>query len=197
MHKILRTLILSDLFLLGSFGLIQPIFAVFMIQGVAGVTITAIGVAAAIQLVTKSFLQLIIARWTDEEPGNKRELFTLFLGSLIISLVPFGYIFSQTLAEIYVLQFIYGVGGALICPGWLVMFTRHTRDDKAGYEWSLYSTVIGLGTAVAAYMGGYFAETFSFKFVFLIVGILSLIGTGFITTIFKHEFTHKLLKKKK
>lgn len=197
MHKILRTLILSDLFLVGSFGLIQPIFAVFMLQGISGASITAIGVAAAIQLVTKSFLQLIIARWTDEEPGNKRELLTLFLGSLIISLVPFGYFFSTTLTHIYILQFLYGVGGALICPGWLVMFTRHTRDSKAGYEWSLYSTIIGLGTAAAAYMGGYFAEQFSFQHVFLAVGILSLIGTGFITTIFKHEFTHNLVNKNK
>ncbi len=196
MHKILRTLILSDLFLLGSFGLISPIFAVFMLQKIPAITITAIGVATAIQLITKSFFQILVGRWTDAEAGNKRELFTLFIGSIVMSMVPFGYIFSASLAHIYTLQFIYGLGSALIYPGWIVIFTRYTRDEKAGYEWSVYNTIISLGTAAAAFLGGYFAETFSFTPVFVAVGVLSFIGTGFIVTIFKHEFTHFHLNKK-
>lgn len=196
MHKILRSLILSDLFLLGSFGLIGPIFAVFMLQDIAGATITAIGVAAAIQLITKSVLQILVGRWTDAEEGNKRELFTLFIGSIIMSLVPFGYIFSTTLAHIYILQLIYGVGLALVYPGWIVIFMRYTRDEKAGYEWSVYNTVVSLGMAAAAFLGGYFAEAFSFSHVFVAVGLLSFVGAGFIVTIFEHEFTHFHFNKK-
>ncbi len=191
MHKVLRILILSDLFIIGSFGLVQPIFAVYMLQNVAGTTLTAIGIAVTIQLVTKAIMQIIVAKWTDEEVGNRRELGTLFAGSLLMSLVSFGYIWATNLSILYVLQFLYGLGGALAFPGWVVIYTRYIRAEKAGYEWSVYSTIVSLGTAAAASIGAYMAEVFSFTYLFIIIGTLSLVGSSFITYIFKHEFTRK------
>ena len=189
MHKILRALILSDLFLLGSFGLIQPIFAVFMLKNITGTTLTAIGVATTIQLVTKGICQIVIGKWTDKERGNKRELYTLFLGSLIMSIVPFFYLIASSLAHVYLLQFAYGLGSALVFPGWMVIYMRYSRDEKAGYEWSVYNTVVSLGVAVAAFLGAYIADIYSFSYIFIGVGILSLIGTSFIVHVFRHEFT--------
>ncbi len=191
MHKVLRVLILSDLFIIGSFGLVQPIFAVYMLQNVVGTTITAIGVAVTIQLVTKAVVQIIVAKWTDEEPGNRRELWTLFAGSILMSLVSFGYIWATNLSILYSLQFLYGLGAALAFPGWVVIYSRYIRAEKAGYEWSVYSTIISLGTAVAASVGAYMAEIFSFTHLFVLIGIFSLIGSSFISYIFKHEFTRK------
>lgn len=191
MHKILRALILSDLFILGSFGLIQPIFAIFMMNNVAKTTVMAIGVATAIELITKSLLQIVVARWTDAEKGNRRELVALIIGSIMMSLIPLGYIYAKTLGLIFICQFLYGIGGALIYPGWMVVFTRHTREENVGFEWSLYNTIISLATSIAAILGAYIAETFSFAYLFVIVSILSFIGTGFIGYIFKHEFTRE------
>lgn len=189
MHKVLRALILSDLFILGSFGLVQPIFAVFMLQGIAGASIFTIGIATALQLLSKGVFQIFIAKWTDAEAGNRRELITLFAGSVLMGLVPFGYIISGELWQIYLLQIIYGLGGALAFPGWVVIYSRYTRQEKAGYEWSIYNTVISLGTAAAAFLGASMAEMLSFQVLFAFVGILSLVGAAFIIYIFKHEFT--------
>lgn len=189
MHKVLRILILSDLFIIGSFGLVQPIFAVYMIQNVVGISLTAIGIATTIQLVTKAIMQIIVAKWTDEEPGNRRELATLLIGSVLMSLVSFGYIWVHNLSMLYVLQFLYGLGGALAFPGWVVIYSRYIRAEKAGYEWSVYSTIVSLGTATAAAIGGYMAEAYSFTHLFVVIGTLSLIGSSFISYIFKQEFT--------
>ena len=190
MNVVLRALILSDLFLYGGFGLIQPIFAVFMLQEITGSSVMAIGVATTIQLVTKSILQLGIAKWTDAEPGNRRELLTLFAGSLIMSVVPFAYLWATALHHVFILQFVYGLGTALAYPGWIVIFARYTDDSKRGYEYSVYNTTIGLGVAAAAVLGGYFVQTYSFQHLFVLIGILSVIGAMFILTIFKKEFTH-------
>lgn len=189
MHKVLRALILSDLFLLGGFGLIQPIFAVFMLDEISGSTITAIGIATAVQLVAKGFFQIIIAKWTDAEAGNRRELLTLFIGSLLMSATPFGLIFATNIWHVYIVQFIYGFGAACAFPGWVVIYTRYNRREKAGYEWSVYNTTISFGTAVTAFAGAYLVEMFSFRALFAVVGVLSLIGASFIIVIFKHEFT--------
>jgi MFS family permease len=191
MHKVLRALILSDLFILGSFGLIQPIFAVFMLQGINGASIISIGIATALQLLAKGFFQIIVAKWTDAEPGNRRELITLFIGSILMGLAPFGYIISTEIWQVFILQIVYGLGGALAFPGWIVIYSRYTRQEKAGYEWSVYNTVISFGTAAAAFLGASLAELFSFQLLFAAVGILSLIGAAFIIYIFKHEFTRR------
>lgn len=191
MHKILRVLILSDLFILGSFGLVQPIFAVFMLKGIVGTTITAIGIATAIHLITKSLLQIFVSKWTDAEPGNKRELLTLLIGSLIMSAIPFGFIFSFSLTHIYLLQFLYGLGAALAFPGWMVIYSRYTRQDKAGYEWSVYNTIINLGLSGTAVIGAYLADFYSFNILFILVGISSLMGTALIVSIFRNEFTRQ------
>lgn len=191
MHKILRALILSDLFILGSFGLIQPIFAIYMLNNISGATVVAIGVATAVQLITKSILQIFVAKWTDDERGNRRELITLFTGSVVMSLVPLGFIFSSNITHVFLLQFFYGIGSALVYPGWVVVFMRYTRDEKAGFEWSLYNTIISLGTAFAAFFGAYVAETYNFDYLFVGVSVLSFVGTGFIVYVFKHEFTRE------
>lgn len=192
MNKILRLLTISDLFIVGSFGLIQPILAIFLTQQVSGATVSAIGLAVTIQLFTKAVFQILIARWADCERGNCRELYTLVIGSVIISLVPVLYAFAHTMWFIYITQLFYGLGNALTYPSWRVMFTRYTNQDKAGYEWSVYDTVISLGTAAAASIGGLLVEQFSFRALFFIITGLSFIGTSFIVMIFKQEFTCKI-----
>ncbi len=189
MHSVLRTLIISDIFILGSFGLLQPIFAVFVVQGIAGTTLTSVGMALTIQLFTKAAFQVLVGKWDDEDKGHRRELKTLFIGSLLISIVPFGYALSTTLWQLYLIQFLYGLGGALSFPSWRIIFTRFMNRDRQGYEWGVYDTIISLATAAAAGLGGYIAEQFSFRFLFVAVGVMSVLGSFFIVRIFKEEFT--------
>lgn len=188
MHKILRSLVLSDLFILSGYGLVQPIFAVFLLQKVFDATITSIGIALALELFTRAFFQPLIASWTDEEKGNKRELNTLLVGSLLISLVPLGFVFSKTIAVVYALQVIRGFGEALSYPSWRVLFTRYARAEHMGFEWGMYDTITSLGVATSAAIGAYFAEQYSFVALFIAVSVLSFIGTGFIIHIFSREF---------
>lgn len=189
MHKVLRALISSDLFLLGGFGLIQPVFAVFMLEDIGGATLTAAGIATAIQLVTKGIMQIVVSKWTDGDEGNRRELVSLFAGSVIMSVVPFFLAHASTLAHIYILQFCYGLGAAVAYPGWMVIYSRYARQEHAGYEWSIYSTVISFAMAATAAIGAYLADFYSFKTLFYVVGLFSIVGTLFIFYIFKTEFT--------
>jgi MFS family permease len=188
MHKILRALILSDLFILGSFGLIQPIFAIFIMNEISGATVVAVGIAETIQLVVKSVFQIIVGKWADEESGNRRELAALIVGSILQSLVPLGYLVFHNLSEFYILQVIYGLGLALAYPGWMVVFTRYTREDRAGYEWGVYNTTVSLGTAIAATLGAYLADLYGFHSLFIVVSLFSFVGTALIIHVFIHGF---------
>lgn len=189
MHKVLRNLVISDLFILSSYALISPIFAVFVLKSIPGSTISSIGIAVTIDLFTRSVFQIMFAKWADEERGNKREMCGLLVGSILISLVPLGWLFSTSIAHIYIVQFFSGLSKALSFPSWRVLFSRYVRDRSAGYEWGLYDTVTSLGMAAAAAIGAYFAEEYSFTALLIIVTVFSFVGTGFIFHIFKLEFS--------
>jgi DHA1 family quinolone resistance protein-like MFS transporter len=56
MNRTIKLLMISDIFVLTGFGLIQPILAIFIKEGVAGGTIFTAGVASTLFLVTKSLV---------------------------------------------------------------------------------------------------------------------------------------------
>jgi DHA1 family quinolone resistance protein-like MFS transporter len=196
MNKILRTLILSDLFILSSFGLINPILAIFLVQQIPGATVSSVGMTVTIQLLVRAVFQILVGRWADCEQGNCRELYALFFGSILISVVPLGYVISTAMWHIYLVQIAYGLGGALTYPSWRVIFTRYVDGARAGYEWGVYDTVVSLGIAATASVGAFIAEQYSFRILFVIVSVLSFVGTSFLVYIFQQEFTCKIYVRK-
>ena len=175
-NKIIRTLVLGDVLFFSAFGLIGPIFAVFITGQIAGATVTTVGFAATINLLIRAALQMPIARYIDKRKGEKDDFFLMVFGSLLISLVPFIYIFVKTPVHLYMAQAILGIGGSLANPGWYAIFTRHIDKTKEGTDWTFENVSVSLAAAGAAALGGIVAKQFGFQTLFLAVGILSLIG---------------------
>ncbi len=175
-NKIIRTLILSDIFFFSAFGLIGPIFAVFITDQIAGATIVTVGFATTINLFTRSILSLPIARYIDCKSGEKDDFSFMVIGMTLISIVPFAYLFVSAPLHLYIVQFILGVGGAFANPGWYAIFTRHIDRTKESTEWTFENVGVGLASSGAAAMGGIIAKQFGFNNLFLIVGVLSVLG---------------------
>ena len=172
-NKIILFLLLSDAFILTGFGLIDPIIAIYIHGNVEGGSILAAGLASTIFFVTKSVIQLPFSRYVDT---HDHKIKWLIVGSLLISIVPFIYIFAPSLYLIYLAQFIYGVGSGLAFPTWLGLWSTHLDKRHESFEWSLYSTTIGIGTAVSASIGAALSDFIGFQFTFAVVGIMSLTG---------------------
>jgi MFS family permease len=187
MRQPLRLLIISDLFILSSFALISPIFSIFILKNIGQATIASAGMAVTIQMFTKALFQIIVGKWADEERGNCRELNAMIVGSILISLVPIGYIFCRNVIDVYIIQVLYGLGQAFAYPTWRVLFNRYLNQEKAGYEFGVYDTITSFGIASAAAIGGYLAQNYSFNLLFIIVSVVSFIGSTFLISIFKHE----------
>ena len=175
-NKIIKTLVMGDILFFSAFGLIGPIFAVFITGQIPGATVATAGFAATINLLVKAALQLPIAHYIDKKKGEKDDFFLMVAGYLLISLIPFMYIFIKTPLHLYIVQAIYGVGAAFANPGWYAIFTRHIDKEKEGTEWSLENVSVALAAAGAAAVGGLIAQNFGFQTLFVIVGVLSLIG---------------------
>jgi DHA1 family quinolone resistance protein-like MFS transporter len=186
MNRTLKLLILSDVFVVSGFGLIAPILAIFIKDNLVGGTILAAGIASAIFLITHSTLQLFFAY----KFNPKDRIWMLWVGTALIALVPFGYIFSTQIYHIYLVEFIYGIGAAFAYPSWSSLFTSNLEKGKRGFQFSIYSSAVGIGTAITAGVGALLAEKTSFQFVFILTGILSIVG---LIVLFKLE--KNILKK--
>jgi len=172
MNKTLRLLIISDIFIFSGFGLIAPILAIFIKDNLVGGTIFAAGIASTIYLLVHSVLQIIFSyKFTPKD-----RIWMLWVGTALIALVPFGYIFSTSIYHLYAVQFIYGLGAAFAYPTWSSLFTSNLEKGKRGFQWSIYSSSVGIGTAITAGVGAWLAEKTNFQVVFIFTGILSIIG---------------------
>ena len=190
MKKGLKLLILSDLLIIMSFGLISPILAIFVKDGLTGGNAFAAGISTGIVLLVKSLLEIPFGKVEDHHSKKKY----LIIGTFIISFVHLGYFLVNHVYQLYFVQFIYGIGAAMAFPAFGALFLRYLDRGKAAYEWSVYGTVVGLGTAITAFLGGLVAQKFSFDTLFLVTSIVSIIGTF---VLFKIPAEHlKPLKKK-
>ena len=124
-------------------------------------------------LVTKCIVQLPFSKYVDSHDDKVK---WLMIGTFLIGMVPFIYIFARSISFIYVAQVIYGIGSGLAFPTWLGLWTSHLDKKHESFEWSLYSTLTGLGTAVTASIGAVIAQYIGFIYTFALVGIMSLIG---------------------
>ncbi len=167
---------MGDIMFFSAFGLIGPIFAIFVTNQIAGATVATVGFAATINLLVRALLQMPIARYIDKHKGEKDDFLFMVIGSTLVSVVPFAYLFVTLPIHLYLAQVVLGIGGALTNPGWFAIFTRHIDKGKEGTEWTLENVGIGLVSAGAAALGGIMAERFGFHNLFLVVGILSLVG---------------------
>src|SRR3989344_3077515 len=164
---VVRTLVVSDFFINAGFSVFAPVFAVFITKQVEGGSLAVVGFAAAIFQIFKSSLQIPIAKYLDKNHGEYDDFYSMVLGTSLIALVPFLYLFATTATQVYVIQALYGIGASFAIPPWYAIFTRHVDKMQENVEWSLDSIAIGIGAAASAAMGGLLAEKFGFQFVFL------------------------------
>jgi len=189
-NKVIEYLTFSDILMMSGWGLISPIIAVFFTDQIVGGSVEIAGFATATYFLTKSIVQVPVARYIDLRRGEWDDFWVMITGSLLITFTAFLYIFIKYPWQVYVVQAIYGIGGALSYPSWLAIFTRHIDKKEEGFEWSIYFTTTDIGAALTSGLGGLMVTQMGYKPVFAIVGVLSFVGTLFLAGI-----THNLKKR--
>jgi len=176
-NKVIRLLILSDVFLNMAFGLMAPVFAIFILQEIEGGDAGVAGIAAGIYWILKSFLQIPIGKWLDLYRGEKDDYNAMILGMVISSFTPLGFLFISQSWHLYALQMLMAIGMALVIPSKTAIFTRHIDKEKEAQTWGLQSSSLGFAAGIAGIVGGLVANAFGFSALFILVGLLSFLST--------------------
>ena len=190
MNRTLKLLIFSDIFVLTGFGLISPIMAIFIKDNLVGGTIAAVGIAVAIATVVRCLLQLVFANIA--QPKHRYAM--AIIGTFFIAAVPFIYFSATNVNIIYIAALVNGFGSGLANPAWFSLFAANLDKKQRGWEWSIYSSSVGLGTAGAAFVGSQLALLFGFQPVFIAVGALSLIGCFILLGLTKKDLQKDKMK---
>ena len=184
-NKVIKILITSDIFLNSGWGLLAPVFAIFILQNIQGGNAKVAGFAAMTYWIVKSSLQVPIGRYLDKNHGEKDDLYFLILGTILVGFVPFGYLGSSLPWHIYLCQILQAVGMAMVIPPWDAIFTRHIDKGKEAFEWSLESTTLGFSAGIAGAVGGLLVALVGFKIVFILVGSFTFLAAALLFLIRK------------
>ena len=174
LNKVIRVLVLSDFSLQSGWGLIGPIFAIFITQQIKGGSLVAVGFIAATYWFIKSIAQPFIAHFLDVKKGEGDDFKFLIYGLFLANLVPLGYIFVTQLWHVFLLEIIRGLCMACVIPSWAGIFTRHIDKGWEAFSWSIESTGIGFAAAFSAAFGGILVTFLGFKAVFILVSFFGL-----------------------
>jgi len=177
-NKVIQILITSDFLLQSGWGLIGPIFAIFLTKQIQGGDLKMVGFVAATYWLTKSIVQPFIAHRLDRKYGEKDDFNFLVVGMYIANLIPLGYAFSSQPWHIFTLEFIRAIAMACVVPTWAAIFTRHIDRGREAFSWSLESTGIGFAAAFAGALGGILASILGFKIVFVLVSLFGIISSS-------------------
>lgn len=193
LNKIIKTLVVSDFLLHSGWGLIGPIFAIFITQQIEGGSIVAVGFIAAVYWFVKSATQPFIAHFVDVKKGENDDFKFLLYGMFLANLVPLGYLFATQLWHIFLLETARGLCMACVVPGWAGIFIKHIDKGWESFSWSVDSTGIGFAAAFAAAFGGMIASFLGFKIIFILISFFGLASTFILFSIRKQVLKGKPL----
>ncbi len=167
-NPVIRRLVFADLTLWGGWGLISPVFSIFVVQKVPGATILSVGVAAAIYWSVKSLLQLPVAVYLDRSRSERDDFYVLILALLLTGFAAFSFLLVRSVAALFLVTLLQAIGFGLYVPSWSSIFSHHLDKEKYALDWSLDSTSVGVASGIAAFLGGSLVNFFGFSSVFIL-----------------------------
>lgn len=194
-NSVIKQLIWADLALLSGWGLVEPVFAIFILEKIQGATIVTVGIAAAIYWLVKSVLQMPISLLLDKIQGEKDDYMVLVLGLVLSGLSAFSLVLVDQIWQLYLMKFIQAIGFALYIPSWYSIFSRHLDKEHRSFEFSLNSTTIGIAAGIMGLLSGIFVKLFGFTLIFVIASVFSLVAAAIIFFVPEIVFPHHSPKK--
>ncbi|MDP3731318.1 MAG: MFS transporter [bacterium] len=196
-NRVIKRLVISDFIFNFAFGLLGPIFAVFILNNVQGSSLRVIGLATTFYWISRTLSTVPLSRFMDKTDGERDEYYFSLIGSFIIASVPLFYLLISVPWHLYLIQMIYGLAASMAVPAWRILFTDHLDKGKTGYEWSLEDIAIGVSVGISAYIGSSMAEKFGFRPVLILLSILGYISTIVLIPLFKDAKTLPEIKRAK
>lgn len=182
-NKTIVALTMSDVVVWGTYMIAYPLQGIYLTYSFGDKSIQYIAIGLSIFYFLRAILPVPIGIILDKTKGNRDEIYSLAVGSILIGLNFFVFPFVTQPFEYYLLMALAGIGAAFNLLGWRKLFAKNLDKDKEGREYAVYETVMSLCTAVFSLIGGELSSISHevFRWFFMGVGILTMLGGVIIT----------------
>lgn len=175
-NRLIRFFVTADLLFWSGWGLITPVFALFIVQRVANASILTVGIASTVYWVAKALFQMPVALYLDRHEGERDDFHALVSGLILAGFAAISFVLVRTAVELYFVIFLQALAFGLYTPSWSAIFSRHLDKKNYAFDWSLDSTVVGLVLGITATVGSVIATVFGFNAIFISASVLSFLS---------------------
>ena len=162
---------MADSFYILAFGMLAPIYAVF-VQRIGGGILEA-GTAWAIFMISSGVGMFFMGNFTDKIKKNK---VFIVIGYLMQSLGFLGYYFVSNIVQMFLLQIFLGLAHMVKLPAAYSFYAKHVEKSNSASQWAAWQGIWDGGQGIAALIGSFLAAFFGFKILFLVMFFVSLIS---------------------
>jgi predicted MFS family arabinose efflux permease len=166
-NKALRVLLWTNALILLASAMIGPIYAIFA-EEVGGDLMDA-SIAGGIFALTAGIVTLISGKYSDKIKENE---LIISLGYLIEGLGFMLYIWVDSVATLFAVQVVIGLGEAIYNPAFDAVYSKHLDGHKSGTQWGAWESMYYFTRAIGAILGGVLVISFSFQAMFIVMGLL-------------------------
>jgi len=177
--KIKALLYASNLWYFGE-GMLGPLFAVFTAK--IGGNILDITWAWATYLIVAGVLVMVVGQISDRFSKEK----IMLIGYGLNTVFTFSYLLVSAPLHLFIVQAGLGVAAALAIPTWSALYDVHYENKRhEGLVWGLADGQAKIATGLAIIIGGLIVNFFSFKLLFVLMGLIQLLATVYQAQILK------------
>ncbi|HVZ58736.1 MAG TPA: MFS transporter [Patescibacteria group bacterium] len=174
-NPIVKAFIISESFVWAAWNFISPIFAIFAVRNIVGGQIQIAASGYSVHLLVRVIAELVIARIASS--GSDRKLLLLTIsGILLVTVAYIGFIFTTTIPQLFLFYAVAGLGFGIASPPKGSLFATHLDHKKATVEWGLADATSFVSIAMAAALGGFIAEAYGFRVLFVLSAIINVIS---------------------
>ncbi len=173
-NKAIQLLLLYLFFVVTASSLFAPILSIFVTKSIVGASLSTVGFALAIYALTKSVVQVPLAKFLDRTKGELDDFYILIAGALCATIYPLLLLSIKSVEHLYAAEVFSGFGDACLMAAYYSLFSRHIDHGSEGFEWSLFSVGgMTISSALGIACGGVIAELYGFHVLFLLAAFIN------------------------
>lgn len=174
-NSIVKAFIVSETLIWSAWNFVAPIFAIFAANEIPGGNVQVAASAFSTHLIVRVVFELFIGKYISKASEFKKFIMTI-MGLSILSIAYIGFSLTKTIPYIYIFYAVVGIGLGIASPPKNALFSTHLDKDKEAAEWGIYDATVFVGVALATALGGFIANQYGFRVLFILSMIVNLLG---------------------
>ncbi|MBI4130223.1 MFS transporter [Candidatus Roizmanbacteria bacterium] len=178
MDEGVKALIISDTFLWSAWHFVTHIFAIFAVNEISGGSVGIAASAYSVHLIARVFSELASGRYLSGVTRQRRlkEFVIVVAGLLLLSVAYIGFATAQTVVVLFAGYIASGIGFGISAPARQTFFSLHLDKNKEEAEWGLRDAAVFGGMALSAALGGFVAQQYGFRVLFILSAIINFLS---------------------